>query len=746
MRKNSPKSIGGLLPRGYHPTPRRTDMAPSVGFIGVGNMGNPMAGNVLKAGFPMTVFDKNPGAMANLLQAGAQKAASAQEVVERSEIVMTCLPASPHVEALYLEPGGLVERARPGTILIDLSSVLPSTPRKIEPRAKARGVEFLEAPVSGGVSGARAATLAVMVGGDPQVLERARPVVRAIGPNIFGVGPVGAGNTVKAINNMMACVNSLAMMEGLVLGRKAGLDPMTIYEVVKASSGGSKALERIPTAIVPRNFAPGFKVFLMNKDLETFNTIAKELHVPVSFSNVAQRYQQAAMAAGLVDAHSHARALSPSQKGVLNDYLENNLIDWTCMPVFEPELTAALGAWRHLRSGCTTIHHMGFDTDGPQARGRCETAIRTYLEAGIRLAFAPGVRNVDKLVLDSKAFLATLPPELKAFAEPLVHIDSERVEDEYFALFDHLHGRFASEDTRVLLSPSWAQACTERFLLRAKTTADQLGKVPIHMHCVQTPIQKAFSFRKYGKSAIAWLDDLGLVDENLTLGHAIWVTEEDIERLATRRASITSHPSCNLGMRNGLAPIYVMHRRGVNVAMGLDDKTINDDEDAVMELRMLHKLHRVPDYDLTTPPLDAYDVLRMGTLNGARAVGFGGQIGALKAGMKADMILVNLDRVLRDPWMIDDLPIAEAFVHRAMGEDVDTAIVGGRVVMQDRRLTTLDVDALYREIRKAARAIGPRQRRHAEGRRKLKPYVQDWYNAWLTPDAVTPFYVLNSRR
>jgi len=276
-------------------------MAPSVGFIGVGNMGNPMAGNIVKAGFPMTVFDKNPNAMANLVQAGAQKAASAPEVVDRSEVVLTCLPASPDVEALYLEPGGLVERARPGMILIDLSSVLPSTPRKIEPRATARGVHFLEAPVSGGVSGARAATLAVMVGGDAQVLERARPVLRALGPNIFGVGPVGSGNTVKAINNMMACVNALAMMEGYVLGVKAGLDPMTIYEVVKASSGGSKALERIPTAIIPRKFEPGFKVQLMNKDLETFHTIAKELHVPVSFSNVAQRYQQAALAAGLGD-------------------------------------------------------------------------------------------------------------------------------------------------------------------------------------------------------------------------------------------------------------------------------------------------------------------------------------------------------------------------------------------------------------------------------------------------------------
>src|SRR5215510_8663497 len=274
-------------------------MAMSVGFIGVGNMGNPMAGNVLKGGFAMTVYDKNPKAMANLVEAGAHGAASVRELAERSEVVMTCLPASPDVEALYLEPGGLIECAKAGSVLIDLSSVLPSTPRKLEPRAKERGLHFLECPVSGGVSGARAATLAVMVGGDASVLERVRPVLRAIGPNIFHVGPVGAGNTVKAINNMMACVNSLAMMEGLALGVKAGLNPMTIYEVVKASSGGSKALERIPTALIPRNFEPGFKVRLMNKDLDTFNTIAKELHVPVSFANVAQRYQQAALAAGL---------------------------------------------------------------------------------------------------------------------------------------------------------------------------------------------------------------------------------------------------------------------------------------------------------------------------------------------------------------------------------------------------------------------------------------------------------------
>ena len=284
-------------------------MLGSVGFIGVGNMGNPMAANVLKAGFPMTVFDLNPKAMENLVKGGAKAAKSAAEVVESSDVVFTSLPASPDVEKLYLEPGGLIERAKPGTVLIDLSSVLPSTPRKIEPVAKKKGVGFLEAPVSGGVTGAAAGTLAIMVGGDAETLQRVETVLKPIGPNIFHVGPVGAGNTIKAINNMMASVNSLAMMEGVAVGAKAGLDPMLVYEIVKASSGGSKALERIPRAIVPRNFEPGFKVALMNKDLETFNTIAKELHVPVSFANVAQRYQQAALAAGLGEQDTTAAML-----------------------------------------------------------------------------------------------------------------------------------------------------------------------------------------------------------------------------------------------------------------------------------------------------------------------------------------------------------------------------------------------------------------------------------------------------
>ena len=274
-------------------------MAISVGFIGLGNMGNPMALNVLKKGFALTVFDLNRETMRNLVEAGAKSASSAAELIPNVDVLLTSLPGSPEVEAFYLGEGGAVELAKAGAALVDLSSVLPSTPRKIDEAARARGVGFLEAPVSGGVTGARAATLAVMAGGEAAVLERARPVLQAIGTNIYHLGPAGAGNTLKAINNMLSTVNACALMEGLAVGLKAGLDLKTMADVIKASSGNSNAIPRVERAFIPRNFEPGFKVALMNKDLETFHSIAKALHVPVSFSNMAQHYQQSALAAGL---------------------------------------------------------------------------------------------------------------------------------------------------------------------------------------------------------------------------------------------------------------------------------------------------------------------------------------------------------------------------------------------------------------------------------------------------------------
>jgi 5-methylthioadenosine/S-adenosylhomocysteine deaminase len=178
--------------------------------------------------------------------------------------------------------------------------------------------------------------------------------------------------------------------------------------------------------------------------------------------------------------------------------------------------------------------------------------------------------------------------------------------------------------------------------VRAK--ADERGGVMIHMHLLQSPVHKAYGLRRHGKPTVLWLDDLGLVERNVVYGHAIHVTEAEIELMGRRKVSVTSHPSCDFHMRNGITPVMPLRDAGVNVAMGLDDKTINDDEDAVMELRMMHKVHRLHTFDLATPALSAYEALEIATLNGARASGFADEVRALVPGMK-----IRIDKYVRDP-------------------------------------------------------------------------------------------------
>jgi len=268
----------------------------------------------------------------------------------------------------------------------------------------------------------------------------------------------------------------------------------------------------------------------------------------------------------------------------------------------------------------------------------------------------------------------------------------------------------------------------------------------IHMHLLQSPVQKAYGLRRYGKPTVFWLDDLGLVDSNVAYGHAIHVTAAEIELMGRKGASVTSHPSCNFHMRNGITPVMPLRAAGVNVAMGLDDKTINDDEDAVVELRMMHKVHRLHTFELTTPALSAYEAIEIATVNGGKAAGFAGEVGALLPGMKGDVILVDLDRVRRDPWIDPELDIAEAFVERAMGADVATVVVDGKVLIEDHRPQTIDVDGLYREVRAfCAKGLTPEQRARADLLARIKPYVQSWYGTWHHGMVDNPFYAVNGQ-
>src|SRR5499427_4369270 len=467
------------------------------------------------------------------------------------------------------------------------------------------------------------------------------------------------------------------------------------------------------------------------------------------FAEIAPKYPSAdiigdgtqLLMPGLVDAHSHGRGLSPIQKGVRNDFLENALFDWAYMPILPPELTAAVCALRHLRSGCTLLHHNGFDDDGAEGARRAHIAIRTYLSTGIRLAFSPGVRDESKLAMDGEEFIETLPPDLRAGARPFVFFDKEALTDAYFRLFDELYETYNRTETRILLAPCWAHGASEAFLRRVRAKADERGGVMIHMHLLQSPVQKAYGLRRHGKPTVFWLDDLGLVERNVVYGHAIHVTEAEIDLMGRRRVSVTSHPSCNFHMRNGITPVMPLRAAGVNVAMGLDDKTINDDEDAVMELRIDRKSTRLDTYELTSPPLGAYEALEIATVNGAKAAGFAGRTGALLPGMKADAILVDLDRVARDPWIDPQFDIAEAFVERAMGSDVATVVIGGKVLIEDRRPQTIDVDALYREVRAfCAKGLTPEQRARADRLARIKPYIRALYSTWHQGMADQPFY------
>lgn len=449
---------------------------------------------------------------------------------------------------------------------------------------------------------------------------------------------------------------------------------------------------------------------------------------------------------GFVDGHSHGWGLSAIQRGQTYDYLENALIDWAGLLNIDPEINAMMSALRHLRSGCTTMHHNNWG-EAPNLAELANKAVKGYLNVGIRFAYSPGIRNDNTLAYDDEVFFKTLPPDLQDFCRPMVYYDKEAAVEEYFSIFEDLYSKYNDDNNRIIFGPSWAQGSTVDFIKRVKSRADELGKIPIHIHTLQSPHQKAYGLRKYGKSLLFMLNDLGIVDENLTLGHAVYLDEDDITLLAEKGASTTHHPSCNLAVRNGISPVYFMNKAGVNVALGIDDKGINDDEDAIMELRLIYYLHRVSGFNLAdTPALSSFDVLKMGTTNSAKVCGFDGEIGALKPGMKADAILVDLTEIMEDPWMSPDLNIADIFIHRAKGSDVNTVIVGGEVVMEDRKFLTVDVEALYKEVRnQAEKGISEEQKVFAENLQKIKPYYHEYYKDWPKLD-FKPYYIMNSRK
>jgi 3-hydroxyisobutyrate dehydrogenase len=270
-----------------------------VGFIGLGVMGKKMALNVLKAGNDLTVYDVVKENVQDLVNEGAKSANSPAELASECDLVLTSLPNSFIVENVVLGKNGVFEGAKSGMIYVDLSSITPKSIRKISDAGKEKNVSVLDAPVSGGAEGAAKGTLTIMAGGEKESLDKAMPVLLSIGKEVKHVGSVGAGDTVKAVNNLLLGINMVAAAEALVLGKKAGLDPDVMFEIISKSSGGSYALSaKYEKYISKGNFNPGFMVDLMYKDLQLAIDTAKDLKYPLAFGNLSQQTFEAARAEG----------------------------------------------------------------------------------------------------------------------------------------------------------------------------------------------------------------------------------------------------------------------------------------------------------------------------------------------------------------------------------------------------------------------------------------------------------------
>lgn len=260
-----------------------------IGFIGLGIMGRPMARNLMKAGRSLVVYDVVGSAMEEVVGDGAKPASSCAEVAASAPVVITMVPDSADSEAAILGANGVLEGASEGSVVIDMSSIAPATSQKIAAACEAQGVDFLDAPVSGGEPGAVSGTLAIMVGGKKEVFDAHLGIMEAVGASIVLCGGYGAGNTTKLANQIMVAANIEAAAEALTLAKKAGLDPNTVFEAVKGGLAGSNVLNAKGPMMIDGNFEPGFRIALHHKDLNNAILTAHELGVSLPVTSLVQQ-------------------------------------------------------------------------------------------------------------------------------------------------------------------------------------------------------------------------------------------------------------------------------------------------------------------------------------------------------------------------------------------------------------------------------------------------------------------------
>ncbi len=290
-----------------------------LGFIGLGIMGNPMSKNLIKAGYSLTVYDIHQESVNDVVKAGATAVKTCKEVAEQSDVVITMVPDSPEVEAVVYGEQGVLEGVKSGMLFIDMSTIAPATSQKVYQSLQEKGVDALDAPVSGGQVGAEAGTLSIMVGGSDAAFKRALPILEVMGKNIVHIGDAGAGQVTKACNQIVVGMTIQAVAEALTLAKKSGVNVEKVREALLGGFAQSRILDLHGQRVIDRNFEPGFKVKLHRKDMNIALQTGKDLSVPLHGSAIVAAQMDALLAQGNGDLDHSALALLLEQMANVAD-------------------------------------------------------------------------------------------------------------------------------------------------------------------------------------------------------------------------------------------------------------------------------------------------------------------------------------------------------------------------------------------------------------------------------------------
>ena len=451
---------------------------------------------------------------------------------------------------------------------------------------------------------------------------------------------------------------------------------------------------------------------------------------------------------GMVNDHFHV-GLTPFQMGAPDLPLELWSLARIGVRSIDPYLDQLYGAVQMIETGTTTVQaiHSTPRGSGPVSLEIADKVVGAYQASGMRVSYAPSVVDQNSMVAGHGGgeadFASQMPAALaeryRSFMAP-----GYRPVDEIIAVLDEISRKYGNdqyERVRVTMAPSNVHRCSDELLTAIKELAGRYG-TGIHIHLQETVYQKLYGHTAYGKTPLQHLHDLGFLGPEVTCGHSVWATEEDLRLMADTGTNICHNASSNLRLQSGIAPMGRILAAGIKVAIGSDEAGLNDDKDLFQEMRLVLKLHRVPGIDLEPPT--SYQVLEMATANGAYASWFGDRIGALEPGKRADLTLVDM-RNIEEPYLDPRVSVVDALVHRGRGIDVDTVLVDGEVVLRDGQLTKVDKEALFREIKAALdRPLSDQEVERRDLAQQVEPYLRRFYSGTMPQDA-TPFTAYNAR-